>query len=411
MPPPGSYHCKGWRGGLRRSLRALARSRTGNVAVLFALLSIPMIGATGVAIDYARAQSMQTRLRTALDAAVLAGVNQEIGQQVDRARAVFALNFVEPSLIVDLDFRENPNGSLTGQASTDVATTVTTLVGVDSLRVATRATAALKRDHNRVCILALDKSGAPGLLVNSGAQVLASDCEIHVRATGFPAATINALTTLDVRRICVSGHDALVNGGAKPPETNCDAIDDPYRGTLPTPSLDCTVSYPPPYTAATVTLSPGTYCGDLVFHGSPVITLSPGIYVIRGHMMLNAGAVLRGEGVSLHFPDNASTLQANNAVRIELSAPTSGSFADILMSEPAGLARSSFVINAGLGQALRGLIYLPSRDVTVNAMTGATDAAALVVNTLILNEGVWRLDGGNRPMTTTSGEHSAYLVD
>ncbi|MBS7704176.1 TadE/TadG family type IV pilus assembly protein [Chelatococcus asaccharovorans] len=411
MSPLGSSPCRRWRGGLCRSLCALLRSRTGNVAILFALLSIPMIGATGVAIDYARAQSMQTRLRSALDAAVLAGVTQEAGHQVDKARAVFALNVREPSLLVDLDFRENTNGSLTGLVSTDMATTVTALIGVDSLRVETHATAALRRDQNRVCILTLDRSASPGLLVNSGAEVLASDCEIHVRATGSPAATINALTILDVRRICVSGQDALVNGGARPPETGCNAIDDPFRGTLPTPSLSCTVSYPPPYTAAAVTLSPGTYCGDLVFHGSPVITLLPGIYVIRGQMMLNAGAVLRGEEVSLHFPDNASTLQANNAVRIELSAPTSGAFADILMSEPPGLPRSSLVINAGLGQSLRGLVYLPSRDLTVNAMTGASDAAALVVNTLILNEGVWRLDGGNKPMTTTSGEHSAYLVD
>ena len=102
MSPRGSYPCRRWRGGLCRSLCALARSRTGNVAILFALLSIPMIGATGVAIDYARAQSMQTRLRTALDAAVLAGVNQETGHQVDRAQAVFSLNFRDPSLLVDV---------------------------------------------------------------------------------------------------------------------------------------------------------------------------------------------------------------------------------------------------------------------------------------------------------------------
>lgn len=411
MSSPVSYHRRGWRGGLRRAFRAFAHSRAGNVAILFALLSIPMVGATGVAIDYARAQSMQTRLRTALDAAVLAGVNRDIGQQVERARAVFALNLPDPSLIVDLEFRENANGSLSGRVSTHVATTVTALIGVDRLHVETRATATLKRDQSRVCILTLDRSASPGLLVNSGAEVLASDCEIHVRATGFPAATINALTVLDVRRICVSGQDALVNGGARQPETGCNAIDDPFRGTLPSPALDCTVSYPPPFTATAVTLSPGSYCGDLVFHGSPVITLLPGIYVIRGHMMLNAGTVLRGEDVSLYFPDSTATLQANNAVRIELSAPTSGAFADILMSEPPGLPRSSMVINAGLGQSLRGLVYLPSRDVTVNAMTGASDAVALVVNTLILNQGVWRLDGGNRPMTATSGEHSAYLID
>ncbi|MBX3536083.1 MAG: pilus assembly protein [Chelatococcus sp.] len=401
----------GRRPALRHAFHALAHNRAGNVAVLFALLSIPMLGAIGAAIDFAKAQSMQTRLQTALDAAVLAGVNQEAGQQIARAQAVFGLNFLEPSLALNLNFRENPDGSLTGQVSADVATTVSALIGVDSLPVSTLATASLKRTQNRVCILTLDQGGAPGLLVNSGAEVIASECEIHVRATGFPAATINALTTLDVQRVCVRGHDVLVNGSARRPETDCEAIDDPFRGTLPTPSLTCTVSYPPPYTAASVTLSPGTYCGDLIFHGGPTIDLLPGVYVIRGRMMLNAGTVLRGEGVSLYFPDSTSTMQANNAVRLELTAPTSGLFSDILISEPPALPRSSFVINAGLGQAFRGLIYLPSRDITVNAMTGTTDATALVANTLTLNQGTWKLDGGKKVMTAASGQHSAYLVD
>ncbi|MBS7698050.1 MULTISPECIES: TadE/TadG family type IV pilus assembly protein [unclassified Chelatococcus] len=411
MTPRGCYDGTGRHPTLHDLSRALAWNRAGNVAVLFALLSIPMLGAIGVAIDYAKAQSMQTRLQTALDAAVLAGVNQESGQQITRAQAVFGLNFVEPSLALNLDFRENADGSLTGQVSTDVATTVSSLIGVDSLHVRTLATASLRRIQNRVCILTLDPGAAPALLVSSGAEVIANDCEIHVSATSFPAVTINALTRLDVQRICVRGSNVLVNGSARQPETNCEAIDDPFRNTLPTPPLGCTVSNPPPYTAASVTLSPGTYCGDLTFQGSPVITLLPGIYVIRGQMALNAGTSLRGEEVSLYFPDGVSALQAPNPVRLELTAPTSGAFADILMSEPAGLPRSNMVLNMGQGQALHGLVYLPSRDLTVHAMTSTTDKASLVVNTLTMNEGIWRLETGKKAMMTSPGQQSAYLVD
>ena len=82
------------------------------------------------------------------------------------------------------------------------------------------------------------------------------------------------------------------------------------------------------------------------------------------------------------------------------------------MSEPPGLNRSDFVLNSSLGHKLEGLIYLPSRDVTFNAMSGATtDPTAMVVNSLILNQGRWRLGGGTKAMSTQSSRYSAYLID
>ncbi len=48
------------------------RDRRGNVAVMFALSMIPLIGMVGAAVDYSRLSRVHTKLADALDAAILA---------------------------------------------------------------------------------------------------------------------------------------------------------------------------------------------------------------------------------------------------------------------------------------------------------------------------------------------------
>lgn len=63
-----------WMPGLGRSWR---RDRRGNVLMLFALSIIPLVFATGMGIDYARAMRLQTKLNAAADAAALAAVSRQ----------------------------------------------------------------------------------------------------------------------------------------------------------------------------------------------------------------------------------------------------------------------------------------------------------------------------------------------
>lgn len=61
-----------------RLLRSLpgrfSRSRSGNVALIFALAAVPLLGMIGSAVDYTRASVQQARLQAASDAAIIAGV-------------------------------------------------------------------------------------------------------------------------------------------------------------------------------------------------------------------------------------------------------------------------------------------------------------------------------------------------
>lgn len=57
-------------------LRSLVRDRRGNVLMLVAFSVIPLTFSTGMAVDYARAARLQTRLNAAADAAALAAVTE-----------------------------------------------------------------------------------------------------------------------------------------------------------------------------------------------------------------------------------------------------------------------------------------------------------------------------------------------
>lgn len=58
------------------SLKKFIKNECGNVALTFAILAVPLIGAAGVAIDYARVSSERSTVLESIDAALLAGAQE-----------------------------------------------------------------------------------------------------------------------------------------------------------------------------------------------------------------------------------------------------------------------------------------------------------------------------------------------
>jgi Flp pilus assembly protein TadG len=369
--------------------RRLTSAKKGNVAITFALAFVPLVTLGGGALDFAKAINSKAQLQAALDAAVLAGVQQSSNQAsvassyFTGAVAAAALSSTSPP-----SFTLNSDGSLSGTAQAQISTNFLGIIHIPNLPVTATATARLNQKSNPVCILVLDSSDAQALLVNSGANIQAPSCEIDVRSTASPAAMFNSGTTLNVAKICVAGNNVTKNGGSNPPvSTGCAAISDPFAGKLPAVSVgSCTYSNKV-YDGSTVTLNPGTYCGSTNFNGSPAITFNSGLYVISGGTMtINSGATLSGTGVTFYFADANSKIQFNGGASGTLLAPTSGTYANILIFEPDGLGQSQVVFDCTNGENLQGLIYLPSRQVTFNSVSNvSSEQITMVVDTLILD--------------------------
>jgi Flp pilus assembly protein TadG len=390
--------------GLSNLLREFSRSRDGNLAVMLALAAIPLVAAIGMAVDLSKANDVKARLQKSLDSAVLAGVTQVSAQQVSTATAVFNGDYVAKyAAAATPAFTQNADNSLSGTASTSVNVSFLSVLGISSVPVTAAATAMPgAQPTSSVCILLVNQLDYQALLVNSGAQINAPNCEIHVASTQSPAAIFN--TTLNVKRICIKGSTIIKNGGANPPAvTSCATISDPFAGKLPTVTAGTCIYQSP--LSGNVTLNPGTYCGGINFNGSGTLTLNPGLYVLKsGSMILNSGWTVNGSGVTFYFADQGSYIQFNGNVSANLSAPTTGSYANILIFEPTGLGNTQLAINGTSGSSFTGLLYLPSRDVTINSVSNvSSNSVTMVFSTLILDQTNWTIAPGALSMSVASG--------
>jgi Flp pilus assembly protein TadG len=379
----------------------LLRARDGGIAPLFALSAFAIMVSVGFGVDYSRALNTQASLQAALDAAALSAVTTQAGNRSNVGTTMLQAAFPAASV----SWTNNSDGSLTGTATTSFPTTLMGIAGVTSLNLAARATAVPGSATNKVCFLVLDPSASQSLLVNSGVTLQAPACEIDVASTGSPAAIFNSSSTLNLASICVAGTSVIQNGGPVPGlKTGCSTAPDPFAGTLPSASTSpCTVN------GGTATgyntLVPGVYCGSFNLNGTGTLNLQPGLYVLsNARLNVNSGWTVQGTGVTFYFADASSYIQINSGASLKVTAPTSGTYADILMYEPPGLAKSSFTIDGGSGQTLSGLVYLPSRNITFNAMSSATaETTTFVVNQLILDSMNWTVSSASTRSIASSG--------
>ena len=398
-----------------------AEDTRAQVAALFGLSLLPLLGLTGASVDYTNASAERTRLQAALDAAVLAGAaatTDQVGTAARTFSGVLGSSSVTPTFTV--------NGStVTGSASTEVPAKFLRAFGKTSIPVGASAAAAASvtgtaAPSGGVCVLLLDPNASQALLLNSGANINAPDCEFHVKSTGNPAAMFNSGSTFNFKQVCVQGTNVTQNSITIPNlRVNCPTATDPFAGQLPTPSTsgNCASNN---YNGGNITLAPGIYC-NINFNSITNVTFQPGLYVIRGTWNVNGGtwscpACTGGAGVTFYFADANSKFQFNSGVKATLTAPTTGTYAGLLFFEAPNLSKSDFIFNPSQGFDWTGLVYLPSRNVTFNSSSQISSGnITMVFNKLILNGTKWTFGEGPKkiasPSAPTPGpaERSVFL--
>mgnify|MGYP000848169113 FL=1 len=395
---------------IKSRLTDIFEDRSGNIAIIAALGAIPLVLAIGIAIDYSRTSSAKSDLQEAVDAAVLAGARDGTSSWTTVAAKMLSSSVkTKDFTVASSSFTTDASGNYVGTAAGSIKTTFASVVSVQSISIGATATVAVKAASDKACILLLNTSASPGLLLNSGAIINAPNCQVHIKSTGNPAATFNASTTLSTKKICLAGTNVLDNGGTHPNLTKgCTTVSDPFAGTLPTPSSS-TCTYSNYNVNSSTTLSPGVYCGWTNFNGSPTVTLSAGVYVIKGGGW-NFSGTLTGTGVTFYFPDT-SYIQFNGTSKLNLTAPTSGTYSGLLMYEASGLSQSSFTMNATAGANLTGLIYLPKRGLTLNSGASVTsNNLTMVLDTLIVNQVNWTLDSADKSIPVSGSSSAAAGV-
>jgi hypothetical protein len=389
--------------------------RSGNFGIISALLAPVLLVSAGGAVDVAVAYNARVDMQAQLDAAMLAAARKsgKSAQELE-ARNFLGLDVEEDKLTEKAGFvlTANADGSITGGYEQQVDNRFLGLLGLSTFTLGVNTTVMAGAEApagGNGCIYALGNA-SQAVLINSGANVKSTKCEVHVHSTSSPAFIMNAGATIDTAKFCVKGTNYIKNGGTLTNlQTKCAAEADPFAGKMPEPSVPASCTTSGTMDGQSITLQPGKHCGT-TFNGSPTITFKPGLHIISGRMIINSGATVKAEGVTFYFPDVNSEIRANGGLTFTATAPTSGAYKDILMFEKTSDANNNrypqqYIFNGSKGEILKGIIHLPNRDVTYNSTTNQTNNITLVVNTIIMNSANWKIE----PLTASGSSTTTGL--
>ncbi|WP_449394207.1 pilus assembly protein [Devosia riboflavina] len=144
-----------------RQLRRLLKDQQGNVAVISALMLLPMLVLAGGATDIARYEAFRAQLQDGVDRAVLASASLTQRSSIESTAAEYlkSVTFID-DVTLDIDYETALNSrAVTITARYEMATGFLPLIGIDSMPIVAVASAAERRPNLEISLM-LDMSGS-----------------------------------------------------------------------------------------------------------------------------------------------------------------------------------------------------------------------------------------------------------
>jgi len=428
------------------------KSEKGQTLVFVALLITVLLAFAGLAIDMGVLRYEKRLQQSAADAAAIAGAsNLAYGGVTSAAQSAAAANGFNSGSDKVSDC--TGSGAAVGTVCVQVnnppasgphagnnnyvealvgavhATYFMKVLGINKEAITARAVATnLSGGPSSGCLYTLGPpaSSIEGVNLNGSAFLNATTCGIIDNGnfnTKGNALTVNAGSFGVSGNPNVSGPGGTVTCSAPGPcpTYGMPAAADPLAKLTPPskpapfsgcPATGCDVS-----TSNTQTLQPGTY-NSITFGKNSTVTLSPGIYYIdgAGGVTFGGSATVKGSGVMFYFTGSASINAVgggNQVSNIQLSAPTTGPYAGILMYQDPNDTNTGPGPNKGptLGgddkSFFDGVLYFPKDQLTFFGNSKSTgysagivvaDAIALSGNPTVNLQGAAGLPPGTDPI-------------
>jgi hypothetical protein len=242
------------------------------------------------------------------------------------------------------------------------------------------ATAALV-DDGSYCVVALNGSSSPSITVGGSTNVNMG-CGAISNSTSSTAAVQPNGNAYNFTADPVAGVGSMPSSlnGATNIESHHVAMPDPYAGKYSTtPTSNCNKK--PPTGKGNTTLSPGCY-SDFKFAGNGSYTMQPGVYYLNNtNFDTGGGITLTGTGVTIILTgDTPGVVVPNGNSTIQLTAPTSGDYANMLFIST-GTGQST--INGTASSYFDGAMYFPNSTVSFSGNGGSRFQCAMVVASFV----------------------------
>ena len=153
---------------LRNTLRKFRSARAGNVAIIFALATLPIIGGVGVAIDYSRANYVKAKMQSVLDATALM-VSKEAATDTSsqlqaNASSYFLAQFNPPeaqNITITATYSSTGGTHVVLNATASVPTTFAAILGINAVNLSDSSTVDWGSARLQVALV-LDNTGSMG---------------------------------------------------------------------------------------------------------------------------------------------------------------------------------------------------------------------------------------------------------
>lgn len=355
----------------------IRNSERGQALVLVVLAIVGLVGLTAISIDggmaYLDRRQAQNAADTAALGAALIKIRGEDWSTAGLARA--ASNGYDNNGSTNIVEIHNPplSGPYAGNIdyiqvfiTSYVDTFFAPVIGVTQVTNKVEAVARAKPGSTSPmfsgnAIVSLSPHACGAFYAHGNQDLQAIGGGIHVNSDCHDSAfrQVGNSGNVQAPSITVVGGSTYSNGNVSPV---------PSTGATPLPDI----IYPNPTCSGNAlqtgnTLSPGAVNGS--FPPSGVTHLNSGIFCITGDFVMNGGDEIIGSGVVLVLQSGGISLNGNS--HIDLSAPTSGPFAGLLIYLPPGNS-SSVTINGTNDSRFTGSILAPSAHITLSG-TGAID--------------------------------------
>lgn len=378
-------------GGLRQFLRSSA----GNVAISASLALPAVMGAVGLASDYAQYISKKSELQSAADSAALAAAKEfTLANATDTTIAAAAKSFaaaVTGDAITTTVNIDSKNEAVSVQIREDWTPFFAHFLGAEITPVITNATAALAGRAN-TCVLALNDEDEKTIELTKSAKLKATGCAVYANSTDDESIKVKTASSINADLTCTAGGIDYSGGTITPAGlSDCPVMEDPLADrTAPTVGScdhnNLVLSTGPH------TLSPGTYCGGLAVTGTATVTLTEGVYIIKDGALLIAGnANVTGDHAGFYLTGNSAVININGNATVDMEGPRTGDLAGLLFFEDRAASKErTHRISAANAHTLTGTIYLPRGELRIDPKSKVAENSAytaIIAQTLRLSDG------------------------
>ena len=393
----------------RRLNKRFRTNESGQIAIATALLAVPMLLVTSIAIDSNRSHSHRVKLQSALDSAALAAVADQTLTESERNADAEERFWANISREQDVKFAaSSPKSSRVDvEAKMMIPTIFAGLIGRESVEFSASASAEITKGST-VCMLALDPDSNRAFEVTTGAS-LQANCTVQVNSLSKVASVVDHGGTATAKSFCVGGnasgkHSPFVN-------TECSTLSDPYANLeIPKTNLPCEnfteltallndwrsarnavdvhnsgqeaaaeqakefgYDFVPNFVEKNH-LKPGNYCRGIYFSANELI-LDPGEYHITGgDLFMYRGTKLTGTGVTFILHGDAR-LVIGDGSDLNIAGPIEGPLDGLVFAQ--NLSDKSIfnptypnvttTITSGSVLNVLGTVYLPSHKIQFEA--------------------------------------------